>query len=258
MTSSSTSDAMRPRVSVVMPCYNYGKFLPEALESLDAQDQAPDEILICDDASTDNSLEIIEAEAAQRPHTIVLRNTSNQGLIRTFNRLVRESSGDIIVPCSSDDRLGPTYVRRMTEAIADNGWDFGYSDFELFGSETGYFTAPTFDDVQLVRNNYISGNSAFTRALFDTVGGYCQDFDAIGLEDWDFWISAIEAGFVGGHVSDCHFEWRRHEQGSRNTVSLKQRLALRYQLIRHHPRFFINKRSLDYMARLALGRAHVG
>jgi glycosyltransferase involved in cell wall biosynthesis len=245
-------------VSIVVPCFNYGRFLPEALASLDAQDRQPDEILICDDASTDDSWQVILAEAAKRPNVVAIRNQTNQGLIRTFNRLVEASSGEIIIPCSSDDRLGPTYVRRMVESMTEHDWDFAYSDWELFGSESGSFRAPDFDEALLVRNNYISGTSAFSRALFDRVGGYRQDFDSIGLEDWDFWLSAIEAGFSGGRAPGCHFEWRRHPGGSRNTISLRRRFELRWQLLRHHPRFFLSGRTIRYVWRLARGRTRVG
>ncbi len=242
-------------VSVVVPCHNYGRFLGEALDSLAAQERPPDEILICDDGSTDDSWTVIQREAAERPGLTVLRNERNQGLIKTFNRLVRSSTGRIIVPFSADDRLGPAYVRRMEEVILERGWDFAYSDHTLFGAEDGFFRAPEFDPVLLLRVNYISGTSAFTRELFEAIGGYRQSFDSLGFEDWDFWLSAIEAGFVGGRADGCSFEWRRHPDGSRNTMTAPQRIELRWRLLRHHPRFFLSRRSLEYAGRLVRGGA---
>ncbi|MFT7474671.1 MAG: glycosyltransferase involved in cell wall biosynthesis [Verrucomicrobiales bacterium] len=241
------------RVSVIVPLHNYARFLPEAIESLDRQDRAPDEVLICDDASTDDGLAVAESLATQRPNVRILRNETNRGLIGTINRLVHESTGDIIIPFSSDDRLGASYVRRMEEAILQNGWDFAYSDYELFGSEEGYVRVPDFDPGLLLRVNYIAGTSAFTRQLFDDVGGYNKDFDAIGLEDWDFWLSAFGAGFVGGRADLCSFDWRRHETGSRNTINARQRMGVRLTLIRRHYRLYLHPRSLEFLSRYVRG-----
>jgi glycosyltransferase involved in cell wall biosynthesis len=237
----------RPTVSVVVPCHNYGRFIAEALASLDEQDLAPDEILVCDDGSTDGSWDMIVGLVGDRPDVLAYRHEQAWGLIRTFNELVSRSSGEIIVGLSADDRLGPTYLRRMVEDLEARELDFGYSDFRCFGAENWTFTAPEMNPDRLVRFNFISGTAAFRRTLFDAVGGYHESFDAIGYEDWDFWISAVEHGMRGGRVPGCLLEWRRHASGSRNNVTVRQRVLIRAQLLRRHPRFFLHPRSFGWL-----------
>jgi glycosyltransferase involved in cell wall biosynthesis len=244
-------------VSVVIPCHNYGRFIGEALASVDAQDRRPTEILICDDGSTDGSWDVIVSLVGHRPDVVAYRHEQAWGLIRTFNELVTRSTGEVIVPLSADDRLGPTYLRRMVEDLTARGLDFGYSDYRCFGAEDWYFTAPEMDVDRLVRFNFIPGTAAFRRRLFDEVGGYHPSFDRLGFEDYDFWLSAIERGMQGGKVRGCILEWRRHPGGSRNTVTPADRVRLRAKLVARHPRFFLHRRSLGLLTGRAAARPGV-
>jgi glycosyltransferase involved in cell wall biosynthesis len=244
-------------VSVVIPCHNYGRFIGEAVASVDEQDRRPDEILICDDGSTDDSWDVIVDLVANRSDAVAWRHEQAWGLIRTFNELVRRSTGDIIVPLSADDRLGPTYVRRMVEDLVARDLDFGYSDYRCFGAEDWYFTAPEMDRDRLVRFNFIPGTAAFRRQLFDEVGGYHRSFDRLGFEDYDFWLSAVERGMRGDKVEGCVLEWRRHPGGSRNSVTRADRLRLRAKLLVRHPRFFLHPRSLSWLTGRAAARPGV-
>jgi hypothetical protein len=125
----------------------------------------------------------------------------------------------------------------------------------LFGADDSLFVAPEFDDSLLVRSNFVSGSAAFRRALFDKVGGYSPACETVGFEDYDFWIGAVERGARGGKVHGCHYEWRRHPGGSRNTVTFRDRLRLRALLARRHPRFFAHPRTARWLIRSARGRS---
>lgn len=243
----------RGTLSVIIPCHNYGRFVGEALASVDSQDRRPDEIRICDDGSSDDSWEVIQRLAAGRDDIVIDRHEQAWGLIRTFNDLVERSSGDIIVPLSADDRLGPGFLSRMEDDLLDRGLDFGYSDYRCFGAEDWYFDAPEMDIDRLARFNFITGTAAIRRRLFDVVGGYSAAFDRLGFEDYDFWLTAVERGMVGAKVHGCYLEWRRHPQGSRNTASRWDRVKLRAKLVRHHPRFFLHPRTLRALRTPSIG-----
>jgi glycosyltransferase involved in cell wall biosynthesis len=236
------------RVSVVIPCHNYGRFIGEALASVDAQTRRPDEIIVCDDGSTDDSWETIQALIGARPDTTAYRHPIAWGLVRTLNELIPRASGDIVIPFSSDDRLGPDYVRAVESAMWENGWDFAYSDYRCFGAEDDFVRVPDLDVDALARQNYITGSAAIRRSLFERVGGYREAFDRVGFEDYDFWISAVELGARGGRAPGALLEWRRHPGGSRNTATRTDRLKLRMLLLWHHPRFFLHVRTLKAVA----------
>ena len=97
-------------VSVIVPCHNYGRFLGETIASLDAQTRQPDEVLIIDDGSDDESPQVIEETLANHPGIRSISRRPAQGAIRTFNDGVKATSGDLIVILSADDRASPSYL----------------------------------------------------------------------------------------------------------------------------------------------------
>ncbi len=100
----------RPRLSAVMPNYNHGRFLSRSIGALLAQSIQPDEIIVVDDASSDNSLEILDALARRHPHLKVVRSERNRGVLPTVNRGIQVSTGDLIFFPSADDEVRPGFI----------------------------------------------------------------------------------------------------------------------------------------------------
>ncbi|WP_193608111.1 glycosyltransferase [Nocardioides lijunqiniae] len=120
----------RPRVSVVVPCYNYGRFLPEAVASALDQDHVDVDVLVVDDASTDDSLAVAHRIAAADDRVEVLAHETNQGHIRTYNEGLGKVSGDYLVLLSADDLLAPNALPRATalmEAHPEVGLVYGHA-----------------------------------------------------------------------------------------------------------------------------------
>src|SRR5712691_9672706 len=92
-----------PYISVVVPCYNDGRYLPLLVSRLQAQSYPPKEIIVVDDASTDDSTEIIEALKVRYPSIRLLRNEQNIGVIHSINRGVEAASGDYLYMTGCDD-----------------------------------------------------------------------------------------------------------------------------------------------------------
>jgi glycosyltransferase involved in cell wall biosynthesis len=106
-------------VSVVIPCYNYGHFLPDAISSaLDDQSDSDVRVLVIDDASTDDSAEVAAKIAATDPRVQVEVHAANAGNIATYNEgLLEWADGDYTVLLSADDRLTPGALRRTTDLL---------------------------------------------------------------------------------------------------------------------------------------------
>src|SRR5258706_6562512 len=107
----------RATVALVMPNYNHARFLPTALDAVFAQTRPFDEVLVLDDASTDDSLRIIESYAPQYPALRVLRNERNQGVARSVNRLLKEVRSDYVVAAAADDCLRPQFLEKSMAAL---------------------------------------------------------------------------------------------------------------------------------------------
>ncbi len=118
----------RPRASVVVPCYNYGRFLPELISGLLDQPGIDVDVLIVDDASPDGSGEVAEALAADEPRVSVLRHATNRGHIQTYNDGLAAVTGDYVVLLSADDLLPPQALTRPWLCSSRNhgsGWSTG-------------------------------------------------------------------------------------------------------------------------------------
>lgn len=102
----------RPRVSAVVPNYNHAKLVPRCLLALLHQSVPPDEILVIDDASTDNSVEVLTALAAQHPRIRFLRNERNAGVHASLNRGLAEAQFERIGFFAADDEVLPGLLEK--------------------------------------------------------------------------------------------------------------------------------------------------
>lgn len=120
----------RPTVSVVIPCYNYGHFLEQAVRSALAQQRVEVDVLIVDDASPDGSAAVARRIAAADPRVAVLVHETNKGHIRTYNDGLEKASGDYVVLLSADDLLSRDALTRAISLMEHHprvGFVYGYA-----------------------------------------------------------------------------------------------------------------------------------
>ncbi|GGR48828.1 GT2 family glycosyltransferase [Nocardioides luteus] len=120
----------RPSVSVVIPCYNYGRYLPQAVAGALDQSGVDVDVLIVDDASTDDSADIARSLAAADPRVQVLVHEQNAGHIRTYNDGLALARGDYVTLVSADDVLMPDALTRAAALMEHHrsvGLVYGYA-----------------------------------------------------------------------------------------------------------------------------------
>lgn len=133
-------------VSVLLCNYNDGRYLPDSLGAICCQTRPPDEVIVLDDGSTDNSLEIIESFARHYPFIRVLRNERNRGLLYSINRALSEARCDFIVWAAADDRLMPDFVQRNAQWLSEYPAGMSFSRLAVFrdgADEVTTFTEKT-------------------------------------------------------------------------------------------------------------------
>src|SRR5205085_161186 len=96
-----------PRLSVMVPNYNHGAYLPTALDAILQQSFPPSEIIVIDDGSTDNSWEVIKRYQASHPKLRAYRNERNLGIVPTLNRGIGLVQGNYFFPTAADDQVMP-------------------------------------------------------------------------------------------------------------------------------------------------------
>ena len=221
--------AMSPRpptVSVIVPCFNLGEYLDEAVASVLAQTFQDFEILVVDDGSTDPNTQQIIA-GFERPKTKVFR-TANQGLARARNYLIARAQGTYLCALDSDDRLDPTFLEKtISEFNRDPSLTFVSTHLQMFGSETGLWPPePQCDLPALLSDDTVITAALVRRSAVLEVGGYDENMPSQGDEDWDLWISLVKAGHQGTILPDVLFFYRRRrgsmcDQCTKGTVHLK-------------------------------------
>src|SRR5882762_4010768 len=109
-----------PSLSVVVLNYNHAEYLPRSLGAILGQSVQPLEILVMDDASTDNSIEVIENLGRQHPHIRLHRNERNLGVVPNINRGIDLAMGDYVLSAAADDELVPGFFEKSLRVLAQH------------------------------------------------------------------------------------------------------------------------------------------
>lgn len=194
------------KVSVIITCYNYGRFLNESIESVLNQTYKNDEIeiIIVNDGSTDNTNEIAKL------YPVKIINQTNQGLPIARNIGISFSKGRYILPLDADDKLHPTYLEK-TVPILENTSDIGvvYTHRCHFGLIQTKKYAKSFDLEELKEKCFINYCSLFRKELWSECGGYNTKM-ILGYEDWDFWLNIAKRNWRFELVDEVLFFYRKH------------------------------------------------
>jgi glycosyltransferase involved in cell wall biosynthesis len=200
-----------PKLAIRTTCWNYGHFLAEALDSALAQTEPDIEILVIDNGSTDNTLDVATAFARRDPRVRVLVNLENKRLAFAENQAVRATTAPWLLKLDADDTIAPTYVERILDAAERTpGCNCVFSPARLFGTVTPYvYRYPEWDPARCHERLYIPGPAAFTRTLWEALGGFDEKIHY--AEDWDFWIRAARGpGVVPVQLPDALWNYRQH------------------------------------------------
>jgi len=240
----------RPAVSVVVPCYNGGRFIDALMRSLARQTFRDFEIVIVDDGSRD--ADTLAKLSALGDAARVVRQ-DNAGPSAARNAGVRAARADILFMLDCDDTIEPNFLAETVALLAASPADVGmvFSDIRLAGAESGVSTR-YFNRFDLLFTNTLSSGLVMRRAAFEAAGGY----DAAmrdGYEDWDFSLRLARAGFRGVRLAKPLYIYQiaNVTAPSRSTVIDNRRLyAALWRYIREH-----HAESYTVPAMLALWRA---
>lgn len=188
-----------PRVTVICLCYNQERFVREAIFSVLNQTHPDIQLLVVDDASTDNSARVIKDCIASHPDIRFFPLSRNVGNCRAFNHALAHAGGDFIIDLAADDVLLPDRVTQGILALdgTDGSYGVHFTDAEWI-SEEGHLlyrhsdrfphhTIPQGDIYRdLITRFFIcSPSMMFRREVIASLGGYDE---TLRYEDFDFWI----------------------------------------------------------------------
>ncbi|WP_421900018.1 glycosyltransferase family 2 protein [Maridesulfovibrio sp.] len=196
------------KVSIVIPLFNQGHYLEEAVISIVNQTYTNWEICIINDGSTDNSYEVakelVERLADKR---ITLLTHQNRGKGGTRNRGIRETDGEFVTTLDSDDMITPDYLATAVRMMKENprvGWVTPKT--LVFGKDNHIAWGDEFNFLETIRACPSPSSSIVRRAALEEVGLFREDLT--DREDAEFWLRFIEKGWTSVTTKEPLFLYR--------------------------------------------------
>ena len=233
----------QPLISVIIPCYNHAKYLREAVESVVSQTYPNWECIIVNDGSTDDTSNFANYLIKLYPEiSLRLIDKPNTGPADSRNVGVQQSSGKFILFLDADDQLHPNFLEECVEILlAKPKVGFVYTDMQHFGANCDLVIHGDFDANRFLRDNQAPVSSLFRREIFDQIGGL-KKVMKLGCEDWEFWVSAYEKGWLGERLPKPYLYYRQHGDGSSRTQKMasdrKKLFLMRAMIIHMHSQLY--------------------
>lgn len=248
-------------VTFVIPCYNHGKFVADAVRSCLAQEQTDARVVIVDDGSNDGTTPRACDQCRDLPGWVEVIHQPNTGLpgarnVGAARAMVHES--EFLVFLDADDYLEPAFVRALAGAmdaafaadpaartLGPGAVSHAYCQERLTDKAFGTWAVPAWDPILLLITNLHPVTALIRRECFEALAAEtrrparagldqapadCPGFDASmrkGYEDWDLWLRMSARGWRGVRVREPLFNWRRH---SDTTMVMES--------VRHHDELF--------------------
>lgn len=177
------------KVSVIMPCYNDGKYIMEAIDSIVKQTYQNWELIIVDDGSDDEETKRIINEIQNPKIKVFHTEHLRPAVARNYG--IQKAEGTYILPVDSDDRIHEEYMEKAVKMIESNPRiGVVYCKAELFGEKSGSWNLPDYSFKHMLLDNIVFVTALFYKSDWEKVGGFNTSM-AQGMEDYDFWLSIL-------------------------------------------------------------------
>lgn len=227
---------MGKTISVIIPTYNCGSYLAEAIDSVLAQSITDWECIIVDDGSTDDSGDIAKKYCSLYPKIKYIYQ-ENQGLSSARNTGIRNSTGKYIMPLDGDDFIEKTYLEEAVnylETHSDTKLVYCYA--QTFGAENGIIKFPDFDYNSFLWDNHIFCYAIYRREDYDKTSGYNPNMK-YGLEDWDFYLSLLKPEDKIYCIKEPLYHYRKKPVSMSVTLN-DYRKSMLVQIYKNHPEIY--------------------
>ncbi len=227
-----------PKISVIVPCYNYGAYLPETIDSILTQTYPHYEVIIIDDGSNDGTTPAIIASEAKKDKRIkVITHPKNKGLSAARNSGIKAARGKYIFPVDSDDMIHATLLEKALKLMEQENSDIVYCHLQCFGEKTNILH---FSNQEKIKKTLPFGCLLFPFALYkksdvEKFGGYAENL--IACEDWDFWLHYLKNDKKFTLLDEALYIYRTH-QNSLSSIIKENDDEIRKTIKYNHPELY--------------------
>ena len=215
-------------LSIVIPCFNHGKFLLEAIASVEACPENFYEIIIINDGSTDPlTLQVINS-LKQKGYFVI--EQENKGIAEARNIGIKSAQGKYILPLDSDNKIRKEMIIKGVEVLekkpevgvvygdikffSDSGKVYtfgipkGYGFAEYINEQEWIWRLPDFHLYLMVVRCYLDACAVFRKSAWQECGGYDPKIPVNGFEDWELWLNIAQRGWKFYHVPEVLHDYR--------------------------------------------------
>lgn len=210
------------KVSVIIPSYNHGKYLFEAITSVFNQSYKNIEVIVVNDGSNDNT-EYVSTQF----ELVKYYKTENRGVSHARNYGIKKSTGEYIICLDADDTLKENYIDEVIKYI--NQYDIVSTNFQMFGESNNFSQIKNglINYNNLKHRNHVHCAAIFKREMFDKINGFDEKM-LLGYEDWDYWRRAARLGYSIYVIKDALLNYRKHSVSRNKTAMSKDKELKEY------------------------------
>jgi glycosyltransferase involved in cell wall biosynthesis len=231
---------MHPKFSVAMCTYNGAEFVTEQLDSIAAQTRLPDELIVCDDGSTDATVECIREFARNASFPVrLVENENNLGSTKNFERAIALCEGDLIALADQDDFWFPDKLRRLEHALTDKNTGLAFTNGEVVDVSLNSLSQSVWETIRfgereqklfreghtfalLLDHNVVTGAAMAMKAEFrELILPIPNDLVHDGipvLHDW--WAALLVAAVAKiSFIPELLFKYRQHSAQQMGVIS---------------------------------------
>lgn len=227
-------------ISIIVPCYNQGQYLDDALQSVLAQTFTDWECIIVNDGSIDSTKEISNKWLKKDPRFKYI-SQQNRGLSAARNLGISKAKGRYVLPLDADDKIGEDYLKLAYDAYKkDSELKVVYCQAEKFGIENKRWMLRPYTPLNLAVSNIIFCSAMFKKEDWLHIGGYDENMKG-GLEDWEFWIHLLKNGGKVKQLDQVCFFYRIKHSSMIKDIELKRKEHLYQYVSIKHADFFVEQ-----------------
>lgn len=221
----------RPCICVIIPLYNYAKYIHQCLESVSAsvfeQSDIEIEVLVIDDRSTDDSVKVVEEYLSRSIVSIgLIKKYLNTGLADVRNIGLKVARAPYVFMLDADNWIEPNCLDVLHEQLRSSDCASTYGKIRMFNNETQeyiyVFSDKEWNLDELIQDPYIDAMAMFDKQILLEVGGYSTElveYGWFGFEDYDLWLKLAQNGYSCKLVPAELSSYRVHSASMINTTN---------------------------------------
>jgi glycosyltransferase involved in cell wall biosynthesis len=228
-----------PLISVVIPCYNDGAYLPETIAKLKEQTYTHFEVIVVNDGSTDEAtLQVLQALTAQN---ITVLHKANGRMSSARNWGVQHAKGSLIAALDADDYFHPQFFEKALVVLQkEPSVAVVTSYIQLFGEVKKVSKPRGGNEYNFLFSNQCPACAMVRKSCWDAVGGYDEAM-LNGYEDWEFYIRITQKGWTVHVIPEKLFFYRQTQKSTHKNFTLPNRPQLVGYIVDKHKEWYLQK-----------------